>query len=97
MTTTVLDQPEQINAWVFLSAISQLGFEVSTGQNWGRVSVLKAIQQRGWAPEGRATRNAKLLALAGLLHEQPSGPVVDRARGILAEACAKDGVIITFA
>lgn len=92
----VLDTPEQINHWVFASAISQLALEVKLGINTSsRGSVLKGIQARGWTSvTGRATRRNKLLTLAELLHEQPSSPVVDLARRTLAEACEADGIQI---
>jgi hypothetical protein len=94
---TVLDTPEQINAWRYLSAVSQLSLEVQLGTNYygSRGSVLKGIQANGWTSvTGRATRRNKLLALAELLHEQPSSPVIDLARKTLAEACEADGIQI---
>lgn len=94
---TVLDQPAQISAWYYMSAVSQLALEIKTGQNYygSRGSVLKGIQARGLTSvTGNATRRNKLLALAELLHEQPSSPVVDLARKTLAEALEKDGLVI---
>jgi hypothetical protein len=90
----VLDRPEQISAWVFLSAISQLALEVKTGQNYyGRTSVLKGIQAKGWTSvTGKATKINKVTALAELLHEQPSSPVIDLARKTLDAACAEMGI-----
>lgn len=96
--TTVLDKPEQITAWYYLSAVSQLALELKSGHNYyGRTSVLKGIQQRGWAPAGKATRLNKALALAGLLYEQPSSPVIDLARQTLAEVCDELQIEITLA
>ena len=91
--TTLTQENGGISAWYFLSAISQLALEVKTGRNYyGSTSVLKGIQQRGWAPAGRCTRRAKLEALANLLDGQPAGPVIDLARQTLAEALEKDGL-----
>lgn len=96
--TIILDTPAQIQGWYFLSAVSQLAFELKSGHNWyGKTSVLKGIQARGWAPAGRATRRAKILALAHLLDEQPAGPVIDLARTTLQEALDADGLVLTRA
>ena len=94
---TVIDTPEGIANWYYLSAVSQLGFELRTGRNYyGRVSVLKGIQARGWVSvTGRATKINKMLALAELIHGQPAtSPVINRAREALAAACEEEGVTI---
>jgi len=94
--TTVLDTPEGINTWFYLSAVSQLGLEIKTGRNYyGRTSVLKGIQARGMTSvTGNATKINKMLALAELLWEQPSSPVIDLARETLQAACDEMGIEI---
>jgi hypothetical protein len=93
---TVIDTPEGISAWYFLSAVSQLSLEIKTGRNYyGKTSVLKGIQARGWTSvTGRATKVNKMVALTELLHEQPASPVVNLARETLAAACAEMGITI---
>lgn len=98
---TILDKPEQISAWYFASAISQLTLELKTGLNFygHKGSVLKGIQQRGWTSvEGRATRKAKVLALSELLDTAAriglDGPVVTSGEAELERQCDDLGVTI---
>lgn len=100
--TISLDTPQQISAWQFMSAISQLTLELQTGMNYygHRGSVLKGIQARGWTSvEGRATKRAKLLALSELLDTAKrvgihDGPVCAHAEKLLAETLASMGLMI---
>lgn len=99
--SAVLDQPAQINAWVFLSRVSQLALELKTGLNTSsRGSVYKVIRGQ-IIPEdmlpARATKQNKALALAMLLHDQDSSPTIDLARTTLAEVLAEEGWVITIA
>lgn len=98
---TVLDQPQQITAWVFLSRVSQLSLELKTGLNTSsRGSVYGAIRGRIIPADmlpPRATKRNKALALAMLLHEQPSSPVIDLARETLSEVLNENGWVVTLA
>lgn len=98
---TVLDTPAQISAWQFVSGISQLSLEVKTGTNFygSRGSVLKGLQARGWTSvTGRATKKAKVLALAELIATARDngldGPVTDLAQKTLTEALDANGWVL---
>lgn len=98
--SAVLDQPEQITAWVYLSRISQLSLELKTGMLTSRgrsvYGVIRGtIIPADMLPKAGTKRN-KCLALAMLLHEQPEGPVVNLARKNLNEILAEEGWQITF-
>lgn len=95
---TIIDTPEGISNWRFMSAVSQLSLELSTGTNFygSRGSVYGPIR-RDYIPglPERATKRNKLIALATLLEGQPAGPVVDRARATLAEVLDAAGLVLT--
>lgn len=96
----VLDTPAQMSGWVYMSAVSQLSSEISTRTNWyGKRSVYSGIRGRIIPADmigARATRENKILALTMLCWEQEPSPVIDRARAVLAEVTATEGIIVTI-
>lgn len=95
--TTTIDTPEGIQRWYLLSAISQLGLELSTGRNfYGKTSVYKGIRLNlvDGLPE-RATLRNKCLAMVTLLQHAPAGPVAARAQAALAKVLSENGWVIT--
>lgn len=92
----VLDQPEQINGWVYMSAVSQLALEIRTRTNYyGKRSVYSGIRGRIVPAEmlpARATRQNKILALTLLCHGHAPSPVFNLAREVLAEVAAVEGI-----
>jgi hypothetical protein len=97
----MITTPEGINMWRVLSAVSQLGLELSTGTNfYGRTSVYTGIQRN--MVDGlpvRATKRNKCLALATILgHMDAStlaGPVCTRAARVLADVMAEEGWLMS--
>lgn len=98
---TVLDQPAQITSWVYLSAVSQLSQEISTRTNYyGKRSVYSGIRGRIIPAEmlpARATRTNKVLALTMLVYGQAGSAVIDRAREVLADVAAVEGIAFVIA
>jgi len=94
-----LDTPAQISNWHFLSAVSQLTFELETGKNWyGKTSVYKGIRNLfipGLPP--RATVQNKLVAMGMMLEaaEGDDGEVFDKARTVLAAKLEELGLELT--
>lgn len=92
---TIIDTPEGIATWRYLSAVSQLSLEISTGMNYyGKTSVLTALCNQGVFPAMRATKKNKLIALATLVDNMgdDDGPVVTRAREVIAQGCDELGI-----
>lgn len=88
----MLDKPEQIQAWVYISQVSKVMLEIKGLPC--RVSVFKQLMQAGWIPQMRMTHRNKILVLATLVEGQPRGPVIDRAHALVLSECKKLDLVV---
>lgn len=94
---TVLDQPN-ISMLQYFAIVQGLSLELTTGMRYGGTPALKVAQRLGiTSVPGNSTKKNLALALAELIYEQPSGPVIDHARVTLQEVLDAAGWEITLA